>query len=120
MIITEGTVIGHPASNGYPDVPNFFGADALEGWCHVVNEVHQAGGKIFPQLWHVGSVRQTQRTANDGIDNPAAQCCYETNIPGYAPSPISHPYVQDGEIPHEMTQDDINDVIQAFAQAAKL
>lgn len=119
LIITEGTVIGHKAANGYPDVPNFYGALALEGWRHVVHEVHQAGGKIFPQLWHVGSVRQLHRTHNSGVDNPQALCDYETRIPGYAPSPVPHPYIEDAEIPHEMTQQDISDVIQAFAEAAK-
>lgn len=119
LIITEGTVIGHKASNGYPDVPNFYGDRALEGWRHVVNEVHAAGGKIFPQLWHVGSVRQIHRTHNGGADNPTAQCCYEKNIPGYAPSPVPHPYVEGAEIPHEMTHQDIAEVIQAFATAAK-
>jgi len=119
LIITEGTVIGHKASNGYPDVPNFHGERALEGWRHVVEEVHAAGGKIFPQLWHVGSVRQLHRTQNGGADNPKAQCCYEECIPGYAPSPVPHPYVDGAEIPHEMTQKDIADVVQAFAKAAK-
>ena len=74
LIITEGTVIGHKASNGYPDVPNFYGELALAGWRHVVQEVHQAGGKIFPQLWHVESVRRLHRAHNGGADYPKAQC----------------------------------------------
>lgn len=119
LIITEGTVVGHKAANGYPNVPNFHGKESLEAWRHVVNEVHEAGGKIFPQLWHVGSVRQTHRTHNDGVDNPDAVCCYEKKIPGFAPSPIPHPYVEGAEIPHEMTHQDIQDVVSAFAKAAK-
>ncbi len=38
------------------NVPNFYGA-ALPGWKRVVDEVHAAGGRIAPQLWHVGSAR---------------------------------------------------------------
>ena len=58
LIITEGTAVGHPAANGYPDVPAFHGAAALAGWRAVAEAVHAEGAAIIPQLWHVGSVRQ--------------------------------------------------------------
>ena len=67
LIITEGTVVNHKASHGYPDVPNFYGKEALDGWKRVVDEVHKADGKIFPQLWHVGSVRQCHDCLNGGV-----------------------------------------------------
>jgi 2,4-dienoyl-CoA reductase-like NADH-dependent reductase (Old Yellow Enzyme family) len=54
LIITEGTYVPHPGAGFSPNVPNFHGDAALAGWQHVVDEVHAAGGKIFPQLWHVG------------------------------------------------------------------
>ena len=54
LIITEGTVVDHPASSSSTSVPRFHGADALAGWAHVVESVHAAGGSIIPQLWHVG------------------------------------------------------------------
>lgn len=50
LIITEGTTINHRASNGYPDVPRFYGDDALEGWRNVVDDVHKVGGKIAAQI----------------------------------------------------------------------
>lgn len=118
LIITEGTVIGHKASQGYPDVPNFYGTEALKGWKKVVDEVHAAGGKIFPQIWHVGSIRQTTEHHNSGVDNPLGECLCETKVPGYAPSPVPHPFIENGEIPHEMTKKDISEVIAAFAKAA--
>jgi 2,4-dienoyl-CoA reductase-like NADH-dependent reductase (Old Yellow Enzyme family) len=54
LIITEGTVIDHPASASSTAIPRFHGADALAGWARVVESVHAAGGRIIPQLWHVG------------------------------------------------------------------
>lgn len=54
LIMTEGTYIRHPGAGFQPDVPRFHGEEALAGWQRVVDEVHQAGGHIFPQLWHVG------------------------------------------------------------------
>lgn len=120
LIITEGTAIDHPAAHGYPDVPNFFGLDALNGWQQVVKEVHTAGGFIFPQLWHVGSVRQQKKHQNQGVDNPKHCCeCDHAEIPGYGPSAIPHPYVKSAETPRELSQKDIEDIIKAYAKAAK-
>ncbi|MEJ2384130.1 MAG: 12-oxophytodienoate reductase [Xanthomonadales bacterium] len=58
LIVTEGTLIDHPAANAYSDrVPRFHGADALAGWQAVVDAVHEAGGHVIPQIWHTGAVR---------------------------------------------------------------
>lgn len=102
LIITEGTPVNHIASNGYPGVPRFFGEEALAGWKNVADAVHAVGGKIIPQIWHVGSVRK------QGMEpNP--------EIPGYSPSGMSTP----GKMRcHAMSDSDIADVIEAFAQAA--
>src|SRR5580700_7932128 len=51
LIVTEGTYVGHPGAGAYPDVPHFYGEKSLAGWKRVAEEVHDAGGKIFPQLW---------------------------------------------------------------------
>src|SRR6476660_7820120 len=53
LIVTEGTLINHPAATGDPNVPDFHGEKALQGWARVASEVHEAGGRIVPQLWHV-------------------------------------------------------------------
>src|ERR1700722_13753838 len=49
LIVTEGTYVEHPGSGSYPDVPHFYGEESLAGWKRVAEEVHRAGGKIFPQ-----------------------------------------------------------------------
>jgi 2,4-dienoyl-CoA reductase-like NADH-dependent reductase (Old Yellow Enzyme family) len=106
LIVTEGTMVGHPASNGYPDVPFFDGDEALAGWKRVVEAVHEAGGHIIPQLWHCGSIRQT------GMGP-------EQEVPGYGPSAVPHPFHGErGQVPHEMTQRDIDEAIEAFARSA--
>jgi 2,4-dienoyl-CoA reductase-like NADH-dependent reductase (Old Yellow Enzyme family) len=103
LIITEGTCIDHKAANGYPNVPFFYGKEALAGWKKVVDDVHQAGGKIAPQLWHVGGIRK-----------PGTEP--DKTVPGYSPSGMAMPNKVTG---HAMTQADINDVVTAFATAAK-
>ncbi len=103
LIITEGTTVNHPAANGFPNVPRFYGEDALAGWKKVVDAVHAEGGRIVPQLWHVGNVRKLG-TEPDG------------DVPGYGPMEK----LKDGkEVVHGMTQADIDNVIAAFAQAAR-
>nr|WP_026303320.1 NADH:flavin oxidoreductase [Jongsikchunia kroppenstedtii] len=54
LIVTEGVAIDHPSAVDSPAVPRLHGDAALAGWRHVVDEVHAAGGRIVPQLWHVG------------------------------------------------------------------
>src|SRR5262249_8293311 len=41
---------------GYPDTPGIWSREQVEGWKLVTRLVHNAGGRIFLQLWHVGRV----------------------------------------------------------------
>ena len=68
LIITEGTYIPRPEAGFDANVPRFYGEDALAGWKQVVEEVHAAGGRIFPQLWHVGSVRGIPKVPIEGVE----------------------------------------------------
>jgi 2,4-dienoyl-CoA reductase-like NADH-dependent reductase (Old Yellow Enzyme family) len=61
LIMTEGTWIDFPWSGGFENVPNFYGDEALLGWKAVAQAVHEAGGRIFPQLWNVGAMRADLR-----------------------------------------------------------
>ncbi|MGZ0041339.1 NADH:flavin oxidoreductase [Paenibacillus ottowii] len=56
LIVTEGTFIDHrDAVSDQENVPHLYGENALNAWSKVVDEVHEAGGKIFSQIWHMGS-----------------------------------------------------------------
>ncbi|MEB5482245.1 NADH:flavin oxidoreductase [Shouchella clausii] len=55
LIVTEGTVINHLDSSNQENVPHIYGEEALNGWANVVAEVHKAGGRIIPQIWHMGA-----------------------------------------------------------------
>jgi 2,4-dienoyl-CoA reductase-like NADH-dependent reductase (Old Yellow Enzyme family) len=102
LIITEGTYVPHPAAGAYADVPHFYGEQSLSGWERVVEEVHRASGKIFPQLWHVGLAPAWTGTFRSGA---------------MGPSGLANP----GEkLAEPMTQRDIEDVIRAFGEAARL
>jgi 2,4-dienoyl-CoA reductase-like NADH-dependent reductase (Old Yellow Enzyme family) len=100
LIVTEGTLIPHPAAAGDNDVPRFYGADALAAWRHVLEEVHAAGGRIVPQLWHVGMLRPR------GV----SPC----GVPPIGPSGV----VRHGQAVEPMSDTDVACVIDAFASAA--
>ena len=102
LIITEGTTIGRPGASSDPKVPNFHADLSLDGWKKVVDEVHAVGGKIAPQLWHVG----IQRRPGTG-PYPEAK--------SDAPSGLAGNGKQVGE---PMTDEDIADTIEQFAAGA--
>jgi 2,4-dienoyl-CoA reductase-like NADH-dependent reductase (Old Yellow Enzyme family) len=55
LIISEATSVS-PMGVGYPDTPGIWSAEQVAGWRLVTDAVHQAGGRIVLQLWHVGRV----------------------------------------------------------------
>lgn len=103
LIITEGTYPPHPAAGFDAGVPHLYGDEALAGWREVVRQVHDAGGKIFSQLWHVGMVFGAPRGEPGPGVRPAG------------PSGLKKPGERAGE---PMSQSDIDDVIEAYATAA--
>lgn len=102
LVITEGASIGHPAAASESRLPDMSGEAALTGWSRVVRQVHEAGGTIFPQLVHMGMIRP------EGTGpNPQAK--------SLGPSGLDLEGNQAGE---PMTELEIAEVIQAFADAA--
>ena len=55
LIITEGTPVS-PMGVGYHQVPGIWSEAQVEAWKPVTQAVHEAGGRIFCQIWHVGRI----------------------------------------------------------------
>jgi 2,4-dienoyl-CoA reductase-like NADH-dependent reductase (Old Yellow Enzyme family) len=104
LIIGEATLVGHAPTLFSDRIPRFYGDDALAGWQRVVDEVHAGGGKIAPQLWHLGMVR-----------DPQAKGCPDPNVPSVGPSGLTAAGEQRSQ---PMTQAEIDAVVRAFAQGA--
>lgn len=103
LIITEAAGIDRPAALNEPDMPRFHGEAALAGWKKVVDEVHAAGGRMAPQLVHVGHKRSNLTpdwTPSASYEGPSG-----FSVTG---EPISQP----------MSESDVADAIDAFARAA--
>jgi 2,4-dienoyl-CoA reductase-like NADH-dependent reductase (Old Yellow Enzyme family) len=55
LILSEATVVSQQGI-GYAATPGIWSQEQVEGWKNVTRAVHEAGGRIMLQLWHVGRV----------------------------------------------------------------
>lgn len=55
LIFTEATSVD-PMGVGYPDTPGIWSLEQVEGWKKITKAVHDRGGHMFLQLWHVGRI----------------------------------------------------------------
>ncbi|EGT3626899.1 alkene reductase [Morganella morganii] len=115
LIITEATQISDD-SQGYSFTPGVYTAEQIEGWKKVTSAVHQTGGKIFNQIWHVGRVSHPIFQQGNAPIAPSAIAPVGTKV---WIVDEAHP---DGQMvdcpdPREMTQADIDRVVADFAQA---
>lgn len=55
LIISEATSVT-PMGVGYPDTPGIWSQEQVEGWKSITKAVHDKGGRIALQLWHVGRI----------------------------------------------------------------
>jgi len=102
LILSEGAVINRPASRNDPNVPAFHGEVSLAGWRNVIDAVHGVGGKMGPQLWHVGAM-------------PDKRIVWVPEVPVESPSGFVAPGLARGEA---MSDAAIADTISAFARSA--
>jgi 2,4-dienoyl-CoA reductase-like NADH-dependent reductase (Old Yellow Enzyme family) len=55
LILSEATSVS-PQGVGYRGTPGIWNDQQVEGWRQVTTQVHEAGGRMFLQLWHVGRI----------------------------------------------------------------
>ncbi len=63
LIVTEASQIS-PEGVGYPSTPGIYSAEQISGWQQVTEAVHNRGGRIFLQLWHVGRISHPSMLPN--------------------------------------------------------
>jgi NADPH2 dehydrogenase len=103
LLITEATFIANQYG-GYPNVPGIYNQEQIDAWKKVTDEVHKKGSFIYMQLWALGRVANKAYAESQGIVVKSASA---TQLdPTYA-------------VAKEMTQDEINEAIAAYAQGAK-
>ncbi len=58
LLVTEASQVSQQGM-GYQDTPGIYSKEQVEGWRKVTDRVHEHGGRIFIQLWHVGRISHT-------------------------------------------------------------
>lgn len=122
LLITEGVGIDHPAALGdaglgESQLPHLYGEAALAGWKRVVEAVHAAGGRIVPQLWHQGVLREPGTGPH-----PEAPSLRPSGLwgPAGGAHSLDTAYVQRVQAPTQpMTDSQIQDVVNAYARSAR-
>jgi N-ethylmaleimide reductase len=66
LIITEGVNIS-PQGRGYAFTPGSYNNSQANGWRPIVDAVHARGGRIYPQLWHVGRMSHPSLQPNGAL-----------------------------------------------------
>jgi N-ethylmaleimide reductase len=65
LLITEASQVSQQGQ-GYQDTPGIYSKEQIAGWRKVTDRVHEHGGRIFIQLWHVGRISHTSLQPSNG------------------------------------------------------
>lgn len=110
LIISEATGISREGL-GWPFAPGLWTEQQVEGWKPVVDAIHQAGGRIFAQLWHMGRLVHP-----DFLDGAAPLSSSPTTAPGKAHTYAGgQPYAQ----ARAATRDDIARMLDDYSNATR-
>ena len=110
LIVTEATVVS-PMGIGYAGTPGIWSAAQVDGWRLTTRAVHQAGGRIFLQLWHVGRISDPSFLDGALPVAPSAVAA-KGNVSLLRPAT---PYVA----PRALGRQEIPDIIEAFRKGAE-
>lgn len=110
MIVSEAAVVT-PGGAGVPGSPGIYSDTQAEGWTRVADAVHDAGGRIWLQLWHAGRVSHPGWLggARPIAPSPVA-------VDGQLTAPPNGPY----PIPRPLEKAELADIADAFAIGARL
>jgi N-ethylmaleimide reductase len=117
IIISEATQISMQGM-GYAKTPGIYSQAQIDGWKLTTDAVHQAGGKIFLQLWHVGRISSAQVNGLQPIA-PSALPAKDGKVYIFDGAPNGDATFVPVDEPRAMTKADISDVIAEFVQGAK-
>lgn len=113
LIITEATPVS-ATGHGYFGTPGIHTAAQAEGWKLVTAAVHQQGGKIFLQLWHVG--RQSHNDLQPGGALPIAP----SPLASGGQSPVSPGVFKNHPVPRTLETSEIPGIVDDYRRAAEL
>lgn len=110
LIVSEATSV-NPMGVGYPDTPGIWSEEQVDGWKRVTDAVHQANGRMFLQLWHVGRISDPVYLNGERPVAPSAIAA-GGHVSLIRPE---KPFVQ----PRALSLDEIADIVAAYRLGAE-
>jgi len=111
LIIAEATAVS-PQGLGWMNTPGLFNDKQQAGWQQIAEAVHQKEGRIFLQLWHMGSTVHP-----DFIEGELPLSSSAVKQEGALTTPKGRD--QEFVVPQAMSQTQIKEVVQQFANSAR-
>lgn len=110
LLISEGVPVS-PQGVGYPGVPGIWSAEQTAAWKQVTKAVHDKGGRIFMQIWHVGRISDPSHL-NGGTPVGPSPIAAKGHVSLLRPE---RPY----PVPHALSIEEIQGVVEDFRRAAE-
>ncbi len=115
LIISEGTFVS-PMGKGYAWTPGIYTREQLNGWRLVTNAVHQAGGRIFAQLWHVGRV--SHEDLLNGATPVSASAIRANGVRVFVSGAKGEAQFVEASTPRALEKNEIAEIVEQFRLAA--
>ncbi|GAB1541226.1 alkene reductase [Scytonema sp. NUACC21] len=111
LIIAEATHVT-PEGLGYIYAPGIYSQEQVEGWKLVTDAVHQQGGRIFLQLWHVGRISHPDLQPDGALPVAPSAIALKGQILTYEGM---KPYVT----PRALETSEIPEIVEKFRKGAE-
>jgi N-ethylmaleimide reductase len=111
LVITEASQVS-PQGKGYSRTPGIYSEKQVAGWRKVTDAVHEAGGLIFLQLWHVGRISHPALQPNGAL--PVAPSAIAANGQAYTDEGL-----KDFVTPRALETAEIPAVVEQFRRGAE-
>jgi N-ethylmaleimide reductase len=111
LILTEATQVV-PQGIGYPNTPGIHTDAQVEGWKRVTAAVHEQGGRIFLQLWHVGRISHPSLQPDGALPVAPSAIAPEGSV-------FTYQGLQPFVAPRALELDEIPGIVEAFAEGAR-
>lgn len=116
LIVTEATQISQQGQ-GYAWTPGIHTEEQVEGWRTVADAVHEEGGTIFLQLWHVGRVSHPIFQPDGGL--PVAPSALPAPGKTFIIDENGNGAWGDVPVPQALTTGGIRAIVEDYRRAAR-
>jgi N-ethylmaleimide reductase len=110
LVISEATAVSAAANGAYRNTPGMFTDRHQRRWAEIAEAVHESGGRMFVQLWHVGRMGHPDISGVETVAPSAIAADLSAHTPtGKHPLPV----------PRALLTDEISGIVADFRAAAR-